>query len=153
MAFLTGTHLLIELPVADRQQGDTRIRQRARFVGLAHGQSADGTCTATITVLVSLYAAEGDGYGEPLTGPGFSPYSATLAADNQTLVAVESGQILAIRQGEQEAAWQAKIEELSRERDTMLQGDFFEVLREQTIKIGDMIRQHIQQADAMGRFS
>jgi hypothetical protein len=141
------------LAISDRQQGDTLIRQRARFLALAHGQSADGTCTATISVLVSLYAADGDGYGELLTGPGLSPYAVTLTADNQTLVAVQTGQILAIRQGEQEAAWQANIEELSREQATMLQGDFFEALRAQPINIGDMIRQHIQQADAMGRFA
>lgn len=155
MAFQPGLRTLIELPVADRVSGDTRIRQRARFLSLVHGQSSDGACTAVITVLVSLYAAQGEDYGEALSGPGLSTYTVSLSADNQTLVDAGTGQILAIRQGEQPADWQARIDELSQERTTMLQGDFFEYLRDNGLPgtMRQMIEQHIQQADEMGRFA
>lgn len=137
--------------MADRVIGDTIIRQLVRFVGLRHSQGPDGQCAAYVDVLVTMYAALGAGRGPELNGAGFAPYAVSLVADNQTIVDAATGRILAIRQGENQADWLALAEGYP--QDTMLQGDFFEQLREQPLRIGDMIRQHIAQADAMGRFA
>lgn len=155
MPLISPPHTHIELPVADRIVADTRIRQKCAFAMLRHTQNEAGECCAHIGVLVTLYAADdaaAEGFGRPLTGPGFSSYAAELVADNNTLVDAQTGAIQAIRQGENDASWRAKIDAFP--QPTMLQGDFFEYLREnQPVRIGDMIRQHIQQADAMGRFA
>jgi len=146
----------IELPVSDRVSGDTRFRQKALFLSLFHQQLPGGESSVRIVVRVRLYAADAsaaDGYGPQLTGPGLSSYEATLSADNRTLVDAADGTQLAMRQlGQTEAEWQALVESFP--QPTMLQGDFFHALREsQPVQIGDMIRHHIQQADAMGRFA
>lgn len=152
MALLPGNRTTIVVDVADRQLHDTRIRQRARFVELRHAQTESGECRATIIVVVSMYAADGEQYGPRLTGAGFSDYMVELVAANDTLVDAVTGHILAIRTSQSAADWQAELD--SHAQATMLQGDFFELLREnQPILIGDMIRQHIQQADDMGRFA
>ena len=150
----------IVLPVSDRVVGDTVIKQKARFAGLLHLQTDEGECNARITVRVSLYAADAtapDGYGPLLDGPGLSRYTAELVADNNTLVDKRDGSILlyngklAIRQLLSAQEW----EEAAAPAYAMLQGDFFELLRENGLPgtIADMIRLHIQQADAMGRFA
>ena len=143
----------ITLPVADRRVADTLVRQQAMFLQLTHTQAEDGQCRATVTVRVDLYAAAGDGYGQRLMGNGFSSYTVQLVAANDTLVDAQTGAILAIQlPGQSGADWQAHLDSFS--QATMLQGDFFEYLREnQPIKIGDMIRQYIQQADAAGKFA
>jgi len=146
---------VIELPVADRVSGDTRVRQKARFVSLFHQQLGESS-DARITVRVSLYAADASapaGYGAPLSGPGFSAYDAVLSADNRTLVDASNGAILAMQQlGQTAQEWEAVVAGF--DQNTMLQGDFFGMLRDtQAVNIGDMIRQHIAQADAMGRFA
>lgn len=152
MPLLAHTPTIIELPVADRVAGDTLIRQKARFVSLLHTQSPAGECRAVITVLVSLYAADGPGFGPALQGLGFQNYTVELVAANDTLVDAETGQILAMHQGQDAETWQALCNGYT--RPVMLQGDWFEAIREtQPVLIGEMIRQHIQQADAMGRFN
>ncbi len=152
MPLLPGARTLIEIPVADRVFLDSVIRQKARFVSLVHHQYESGESLAHIAVEVRLYAADGDGFGPVLDGPGFAPYRVELAADNQTVVDAQTGAILAIRQGEAEADWQEKLTGYA--QPVMLQGDFFEYLRENVdVRIGDMIRLHIAQADAMGRFA
>ncbi|TGE26901.1 hypothetical protein [Hymenobacter metallicola] len=77
---------IIEMPVSDRISGDTRIKQKARFVSFNHLQDLNGRCEARITVNVTLHAADGDGFGQPLTGLGFMSYNADLVADNNTVV-------------------------------------------------------------------
>lgn len=152
MPLLPGARALIEIAVASRTIVDTLIKQKAKFVSLLHQQTEAGESLVIVTVRVALFAADGDGFGPALEGPGFSAYEVQLRADNQTVVDAQTGAILAIRLGEPEADWQNKL--ASYEQPVMLQGDFFEYLREnQPIKIGEMIRQHITQADAMGRFA
>jgi hypothetical protein len=156
MPLILYTPSVIELAVSDRVAGDTRVRQKARFVSLFHQQTPEGESSVRIVVCVRLYAAAGDDYGPALTGPGFSSYEATLGADNRTLVDARpehAGDVLAIREfGQTQASWQAVVD--SFEQPTMLQGDFFEMLRDnQPVQIGDIIRQHIMRADALGRFA
>lgn len=146
-------HSLIELPVSDRVIGDTRLRQKARFVTLEHTQTPEGICAATITVLVSVYAALGQGYGARLDGAGFSSYTKVLTADNKKLVDAATGEILHDSPVPLSAAAWAEID-ANYPQATMLQGDFFEMLRRYSpIDIEEMIVQHIQQADAMGLFA
>jgi hypothetical protein len=100
-----------------------------------------------------MYAAAGEGYGPALTAAGFSTRTVDLAAANDTLVDAATGEILAINTGQQPAEWTAIIAGF--EQDTMLQGDFFEYLRDNGLPgtIRQLIEHHIQQADAMGRFA
>lgn len=146
------------MPVADLQVGNTLVRQKARFKSLYHEQTPAGQSFVRIVVIVSPYAAvaEGDGFGPPLTGTVFKSYESTLSADNLTLVDVrpeQAGNVLATRVlGQSDADWQAVVD--SFEQPTMLQGDFFELLRDtQAVAIGELIRLHIQRADALGRFA
>ena len=156
MPLIPYTPSVIELAIADRIAGDTLIRQKARFLSLFHKQTPEGISSVQIVVRVCLYAAEGQGYGPLLSGPGFSSYEATLGADNRTLVDARpehAGDVLATRElGQTEEAWQAVVD--SYPQPTMLQGDFFEMLRDnQPVQIGDIIRRHIARADALGRFA
>jgi hypothetical protein len=157
MPLLPYTPPLIELPISDLQVGDTVIRRKARFESLLHQQDASGQSFVRIMVRVCPYAAEGSGYGEALTGPGFASYQAQLGADNLTLVDAtpgeQAGAILAVRQlGQSDADWQDVADAFP--QPVMLQADFFVYLREnEAIKIADVIRHHIQRADALGRFA
>jgi len=156
MPLITPPPTQIELPVSARVSGDTRVLQKALFLSMFHQQLPNGAASVRIVVRVSLYAADAtapDGYGLPLSGAGFSAYEATLTADNSTLVDAADGTQLAQHQlGQTEAEWQAVV--ASFPQNTMLQGDFFLMLREhQPVQIGDMIRHHIEQADRMGRFA
>ncbi len=152
MARIPFTRTLIEVPVADRRIGDTLIKQKFRFTTLTHEQNLDGVCRVAINGVVTMYASEGGEYGPALTAAGFTARPVTMAADNQTLVDAATGAILAIQQDESAAEWAARINSFP--QDTMLQGDFFEYLREHAdVRIGDLIRQHIAQADALGRFA
>jgi len=136
--------------VSDRVVGDTIIKQKATFVSLSHNQNTSGSY-ASIQVLVEMYANVAGDYGDKLSGPGIGTYYVTMNAENNTIVNAETGAILHVRNGESEAVWQA-LAELSPE-PVMFQGDFFEMLREQPVKIADLIRAHIANADALGRFS
>jgi len=156
MPLITPLLPVIESPVSDRVSGDTRFRQKALFLNMFHQQLPNGIASVQVVVRVSLYAADAtapDGYGPRLTGSGLSSYESTLTADNTTLVDAATGEQLAQKPlGQTDVEWQAVIASFS--QNTMLQGDFFLMLREsQPVQIGDMIRHHIQQADAMGRFA
>lgn len=144
----------ITLDVQDRVYAGTTIKQKATFTRLAHTQSAN-TSNVAIDVRVSMYADDRGAYGPELSGPGFQPYNRQLGADNDTLVNAQTGAILQVRKTgagrESDDIWMA-VAELHPEA-VMFQADFFLMLRDtQPIKIGDMIRQHITQADALGRF-
>jgi hypothetical protein len=147
------TPTLIELPISDLVAGDTVLKRKARFLSLLHRQEPDGTCTVFIDVLVMPYSKSGIDYGAAITNPGVVPYKATLTAANDTLVDAASGAILCtFPLGTPQSAKDAKIASFS--QSTMYQGDFFCMLRDtQSVKIGGMIIQNIQQADAMGRFA
>ena len=159
MALLPYSPTPIELPVSSRVVGDTIFRQKARFMDLTHTQSPEGTCRVVVRVLVSLYAAQGEGFGPMLSGLGVSPYIMELVADNNTLVEATTGDILTgeggklyIRGKVSEQEWEAAS--TSSPTPLMYQGDFFEYLRENSpINISALIRQHINQADQMGKFS
>jgi hypothetical protein len=143
----------IEVSVSDRKVNDTTIKQKAVFQRLEHRIAYNDEARVAVTVLVELYAADGDSYGEKLVGPGFAGYTVELVADNQTIVDVTTGEILAINTGyKSKMAWEAEAQ--GYEQPVMFQGDFFELIRDnQPIVIGDLIRQHIAQADAMGKFA
>lgn len=149
-------HTPIELVVADRLLGGVAFKQKARFAAFTHSQDWTGACRLTVTVLATLHAtdpAAPQGVGEPMTGQESYSRQIVLVADNNCVVNAETGAILAIRQGESETDWQAILDALP--APTMLQGDFFEYLRENGLPgtIRQMIEQHIQQADQMGRFA
>jgi hypothetical protein len=150
MPLIPFTSTPIIIPVSDRTFNDTIIKQKAKFISLNHNQN-DKESKATVTVEVYMYGNDNGDYGSLLTGPGFQPYTYNLTADNDCIVKVADGSIVAIRTDEPSEIWNAKA--LLCEDDVMFQGDFFEMLREtQSIKIGDLIRQHITNADALGRF-
>jgi hypothetical protein len=153
MPLIQHTPQLIEVAVSDRKINDTTIKQKVVFQSLLHRQMSTGESRVGVTVQVNLYAADGDGYGSQLTGNGFTPYMVELVADNQTIVDASNGAILAINTDyKSKADWEAAANEY--EQAVMFQGDFFELLRDNTaIEIGDLIRQHIAQADAMGKFA
>ena len=140
----------IEIPVTDRVFNDTTIKQKAVFTTLTHTQN-EKSSKAVIEVLVSMYANDNGDYGQKLSGQGFSPYFSKLGADNDTIVNAQTGEILLVRTDESDALWQARAD---MHPDTvMFQADFFLMLRDtQTIEIGNLIKQHITQADALGRF-
>jgi len=143
---------LIEIDLADRVISGTILKQKATFMSLLHNQNTTtGESSAKITVKVSLYAAAGTAYGVRLNGNGISDYTVDLLANNNTVVDATDGTILAIRGDESEDDWSALLDAYT--QPVMLQGHFFEYLRENAqVQIGAMIRQHIAQADAMGRF-
>ena len=156
MPQLPYTRTIIELPVSSIEVGNTLVRQKVRFKSLYHEQTPAGQSFVLIAVTVSPYAAEGEGYGPLLTGAMFKTYERTLSADNLSLVDVRpdfAGDVLATRVlGQSDESWQAVV--ASFEQPTMLQGDFFELLRDtQPVAIGELIRKHIQRADELGRFS
>ena len=77
---------VIELPVSDRIQGATLIKQKARYADIDIPQDGE-RISVKLHLTVSMYAATADGgYGEPLTGDGFSTYPKVLVADNNTAV-------------------------------------------------------------------
>jgi hypothetical protein len=142
----------IVVDVSDRVISPSlRVKQRAHFVSLLHDYDAQGQPQAHIAVLLRMYAAEPDGsYGPELNLEGFVARPKGLVAANDTLVDAADGTILAIRtEGEN---WQAVLDRF--EQPTMLQGNFFEYLRDNVpVMIGTIIRQHIHNADALGRFA
>lgn len=141
-----------ELPVADLVRGKTHLKQKVRFLRLEHD---DAQRTATIYLLVLLFAlAEHGGYGEALTTPPFASYPATITADNNRLVDMRTGSIVAERYplsgALTDAEWQTAVARVQASPvPAMYQGDYFLYLRDnQPLIIGEVIRQYIQQADA-----
>lgn len=140
----------IEIALSDRVYNDTIIKQKATFTSLIHTQN-EIESRAIITILVTMYANDNGEFGTLLSGPGFQPYQVNLVADNNCIVNAESGEIIAVRTTESTEIWLAKAELL--EENAMFQGDFFEMLRDtQPIRIGELIKLHITQADSMNKF-
>ena len=154
MALITHPRTLIEVPLTDRVFDDTTIKQDAIFIGLRHDQNHDtGVGIVSITVLVKSFASDNGAKGIYLGDKGMYDKRIDLVADNDTIVNAATGEILAIRTRMMTPNdWQSIIDALT--VDYAYQGDFFIQLREAApIVIGDMIRQHIAQADAMGKFA
>ena len=152
MPLLSPPRTFIEAEISDLVLLDTIIKRKVRFEAMHHHQDADGQCRATLFVRLYCYANAAGAYGPQLEGPLFRASRRELYADNNCLVDAATGAILAVRDGRSAAEWETLP--ASFEQPTMLQGDFFEYLREnQPILIGELIRHHIQQADAMGRFA
>jgi hypothetical protein len=153
MALAPYTPTSIVLPVADRVLGTTVLKQLATFVSLHHDYDAHDQPQARIVVSVQMFGIGPDGsLGPALVGDGFSKREIVLMAANDTLVDAATGEILAIRTFAAGENWQAVLDRY--EQPTMLQGNFFEYLRDNAaINIGGLIRQHIQNADALGRFA
>jgi len=152
---------LFELEVADRVIGETIVKQKFLFDRLEHSNAAR-TCFIQGTVRPFAVAA-GGGYGPALVGGPFAAYPVTLAAENNTLVDTRDGSILAVRYAPRpggapgtDADWQADIARIEADAalPAMYQGDYFCLIRDtQPLIIGDLIRQHILNANALGRFA
>jgi hypothetical protein len=160
---------IIEMPVADRVFGATVIKQKARYQKLIIGDE-NGTTTVQLLVKVTQYAfdAETGGYGAQLP-VDFPERLITLLADNDTAVKPTDGTLLYIKMSNSAAlnCLTGKLEEIpqtgggtwrtylaAKPEPLALQGDFFSLLRDtQPVLIAGLIRQHIQQADAMGKFA
>lgn len=141
--------------VADRMQGTQAIAgQEVRFVRLEHEEFGRFAPRVVITLHVTLYSLDTNGnFLAPLTDDRVGAYSSQLAADNNTVVDATTGAILATRlPGTSAEQWDATLAAFP--GDYMYQGTFFLKMRDhQSVVIGDMIRLHIVQADAMGKFN
>lgn len=149
-----GLRTLIEINVVDRTFGDTTIKQKAIFNSLYHVQKDNGECSAIINVTVKSYASDKGNYGASLSDLGVPDRFIQLTADNNSLVDATNGTVLVTRKFETNADWDTITNGFTQQ--TMLQGDFFEMIREKSpIEIGGLIRQHIGLADAppFSRFS
>ena len=151
MPLIPFTSNSIEIEITDIVLKDTVIKQKAIFTGLYHTQT-NGECRVSIFTSITMYASDNGAYGDVLTGSGFQSFTVELVADNHTVVNALDGSILAIRKLEDDAQWLSLAD--SFDVPTMLQGDYFETVRNtQSINISDLIKYHILQADAMGKFS
>lgn len=149
MALLTSPREHIEVEVSSRIIADTVVRQLVRYVKLTDEKTDSGECIVSILVKVFLHADHAGSLGERLSGPGFSPYEVYLYANNQTLVDAATGEILLIRSGETEAEWQQKVTAAAEQRDVMLQGDYFDLLRQRAVEIEPLVVQNIRAADVL----
>lgn len=152
MPLVTPQNELIVINLTDRVFQNTTIKQKATFSGLEHRQNSDGVSSALIMVLVQYFADSDGDYGVHLHDKGVPDVTKYLVADNDTVVDASTGAILAIKTDGNRDEWESIVN--GYEQNVMLQGDFFGYLRDNaSIIIGDMIRQHIAQGDAMGKFA
>ena len=152
MPLVTPTLNPIKVALTDRVFNDTRFKQEAIFESLMHRQNEAGDSMAQINVTVKYYADNAGSFGTPLHDKGMPDKSVALMADNNTVVDAADGAILVIFAHESEEERTAIAN--AYEQPVMLQGTFFATLRDNApIVIGDMIRLHIAQADAMGKFA
>ena len=141
----------IEVVVSDRIINDTVIKQKAVFESLTHRQM-NGQSNAIIVLNVTMYASKDGEFGEQLTGDGFLVRRKELTAANDTLVDANTGEVLAVNDTYMPTDEWVKTAE-GFKQVVMFQGDFFEFLRDNVaIEIGAVIRQHIANADKLGRF-
>jgi hypothetical protein len=161
--FHASTRTLIDVVVSPRLGG--AITQRARFAKLTHTQNEAGISQVVVEVRVTMFDAIS---GIALRDKGFSERTESLLADNDTAVNPNDGTIMLMRNHEvryeegqlvisQDRTDETPEQFLARceeyEGTVMLQGDFFQLLRDfSNVEIGELIVTHIQQADQMGRF-
>lgn len=143
----------IVVPVSDKVYDSTIIKQEAIFVRLQHNQDhISGVSSAEIIVLLCAYSSIAGEKGMPLNSRGVPDRTVTLVANNDTLVDVATGALLAIFSNEEPTVRQTIIDGFP--QNTMLQGDFFAWLRDNNpVRIGDMIHANIIQADTMNKFT
>ena len=164
MAFLTSAHKHLELRVDDVVHAETRLGQVARVWSLHHEQDDAGVCSVEIGVKLLLFSLVNGELSERLPETRFVTLKTVLKGNNDTLVEYRTGRILAIRDvpgnvgtavtphTADPADWGALCR--SFEVDTMLQGDWFEEIRDgRAIITGEWIVANLQQAYQMGRFS
>ena len=165
MAFQQSARQNIQLRVNDLVRGDTKVGQVAVVIGqgwtqvpagrqLPDGTLSDGSVAATISLELQLYSLNGSELGETLTAdPRFVTLTPTLDGKNDTLVDATTGQILGVRaQYPDKADWGAFCRSFS-DRDTLLQGDYFEQRRTHEVVTEDEIIYHLRAASALGRFA
>jgi hypothetical protein len=152
MPLLPHVHTPICERVSDRQIGDLTICQVAEEVSIITRRDPWGNVEVIMDLLVHHYAPAGTELGPDLGPLGLPPRPVQLEANNLTLVAFPSGEIISIQNQVSAEAWQ---EALARPEDMKLQGDFFEWMLEQALPNSEnaMKRHHVQQADRMGRFA
>jgi hypothetical protein len=144
---------IILLPVSAYTEGGITVQQTAECVGFTYTQNTPfGGCGLAIEVLLRPCCRNEAGELVPLTGGMYRARTEHLVADNRTLVDAADGTQLATRTPDMSAGqWQSIVE--SFEQATMLQGDYFELLRDNVaLKIGDLIRYHMLAADQLGRY-
>jgi len=164
MAFFASAHKHLELRVDDVVQDESRVGQVARAWSLYHKQDDAGVCTVEIGVKLLLFSLVNGELGERLPETRFVTLNTVLKGNNDTLVEHQTGRILAIRDVPGNAGspvtlntadpadWGALCR--SFEVDTMLQGDWFEEVRDgRAIITGEWMLANMQQAHQMGRFS
>lgn len=170
----------IEIPVSDRIQGATTIKQLAVFqdinIRATKDQFGQASCAVYLLLHVYLYSALPDGSRGPAlaVGPGFAGYyERTLVADNNTAVNATTGQLLYNRrtgtqvlnylsnelelmEGEPGADnWPAFVE--AKPEALALQGDLFRYMMDNKNRqeggITQLIEHHVLAADQMGHFN
>lgn len=159
----------IELPVSDRVLEGTIVKQRVTFDRMNILAEAGVVHVVQLFLTVRLFAVTAEnGYGPELTGKGFSAYPVVLIADNNTAVDPATGDLLYIRLTEAtvlnflagtveempavqpgEDRWHSYLDE--KPEPLELQGRHFWYLSENVdVRIHDLIKKNIRQADAMG---
>lgn len=157
MPLLTSTHDLISVSLKDRNFNDTLIKQQAIFNTMIHRQDLDkGIATVVVTVTIRSYSNDKGIIGVPLNYQGVPDRQVDIVADNNCIVDATTGAILLIKQIGNSPRVQADFEAAAAKftQNVMYQGDFFLMIRDKMpITIGDLLKQHILQAEAMGRLS
>jgi hypothetical protein len=154
MARIISSHQNIRILLPDIQLGQTIVKQVGYVIGQSWSQPLDtGEVTGDITVQVKRHAfdeTQPDGLGVELVE--FNPRQPVrLIGTNDTLLAADTGEVVAQRFRETPEAWQALIEAKTAELDprpVILQGDGLELLREQPVAIKAEIMRHLAAAPA-----
>jgi hypothetical protein len=153
--------------VADRVLSPTfSVCQQAELTALLHNygpiheQDPRRRAQVAITVCLAMFEKLADGTpGAALEGEGFGQRERTFWAKDDTLVDASDpmnpdtfGQALAIRRYTPGEDWQAVLDSFTQK--TMYQATFFAWLRDEfPIRLGPIIRRHIQTANAAGLFA
>lgn len=138
----------------DIELGGTLVKQVGYVTEQSWSQPLEtGEVGGVIVVKVKRYAvdeSQPDGLGVELAE--FNPrYPVRLIGTNDTLLAADTGEVVAQRTTENPTAWQALVEAKAEElhpRPVILQGDGLELLREQPVAISAEIMRHLAAAPA-----
>lgn len=159
--YLPGTHydLIIEIP--DYVNGTTRWKRKVLFQHFGH-DILKGVTSLKMVTWRQVFADHNGAYGPALDQAGVPDKQVDLVGDNDCLVDATTGQILATRGDgspgkprETTEQWDSLIAELSAERDTKLQGDWFADLAAGRLPFSNheaMYRANIIQAYRMGKY-
>lgn len=169
----------IIVPVSDRVQEATLIKQKARFVDISMPDNP-AEPSVKLHIMVHMYAATAEGeYGNALNEQIHPPYAKTLVADNNTAVYFNpqdpqdpqngairfiqlqqdstaldfiTRQVVELPAVENGSAWRSFLQ--AQAAPLALQGNFFAKVRDTaSVVIRELVEHHISQADLMGRFS